>query len=238
VVDMSTTTHPVTASDAFGAVVVDLYRDIHKAIRGELFAVTLSAGRTDPSDRAAKADLARHIAEIAELLELHAEHEDGAVQPLIEAHLPTLAEQIALDHLAFESRTATLAEQGAALVDVDGDTARRQGQRLYLDLASFTSVYLAHQDIEEREVMPALHELLGAEVMLGVHQQIIGSIPPAEMARSLALMLPAMNLDDRTELLGGMQAGAPAEVFGEVWGLAGSVLHPQDTDAVARRLGL
>jgi len=235
---MTITTQSITPSASFDAVVVDLYRDIHKAIRGELFAVTTSAGRTDPTDRAAKVDLARHVAEIVELLELHAEHEDVAVQPLIEAHLPSLGEQIALDHLAFESRTATLAEQAAALVDVDGDTARRQGQRLYLDLASFTGVYLAHQDIEEREVMPALHELLGADAMLGVHQQIIGSIPPAEMARSLALMLPAMNVDDRTELLGGMRAGAPAEVFDDVWALACGVLHPQDTDAVARRLGL
>ena len=36
------------------------------------------------------------------------------------------------------------------------------------------------------------------------------------MAKSLALMLPAMNIDDRTELLGGMQQGAPAEVFAGV----------------------
>jgi len=74
--------------------------------------------------------------------------------------------------------------------------------------------------------------------MLGVHQQIIGSIPPAEMARSLALMLPAMNLDDRTELLGGMQAGAPPEVFAGVWSLAGSVLEARDVAVLARRLAI
>ena len=48
------------------------------------------------------------------------------------------------------------------------------------------------------------------------------------MAQSLALMLPAMNVDGRTELLGGMRAGAPAEVFEGVWSLAGSVLDPTD----------
>ena len=58
------------------------------------------------------------------------------------------------------------------------------------------------------------------------------------MAQSLALMLPAMNIDDRTEMLGGMQAGAPAEVFDGVWGLAGSVLAPADHAALAARLGL
>ena len=58
------------------------------------------------------------------------------------------------------------------------------------------------------------------------------------MAKSLALMLPAMNIDGRTELLGGMRAGAPAEVFDGVWSLAGSVLDPTDLAALAGRLGL
>ena len=40
------------------------------------------------------------------------------------------------------------------------------------------------------------------------------------------------------ELLGGMRAGAAAEVFDGVWGLAGSVLAPEDRVALARRLDL
>ena len=46
-------------------------------------------------------------------------------------------------------------------------------------------------------------------------------------------MLPAMNLDDRAELLGGMRAGAPAEVFQGcgAWP-APSVLAPADHAAL------
>jgi hypothetical protein len=51
-------------------------------------------------------------------------------------------------------------------------------------------------------------------------------------------MLPAMNIDDRTALLGGMRAGAPAEVFEGVWALAGSVLPFEDHRDLARRLDL
>ena len=58
------------------------------------------------------------------------------------------------------------------------------------------------------------------------------------MARSLAIMLPAMNVDGRAELLGGMRAAAPAEVFEGVWSLAGSVLRPADREALAGRLDL
>jgi hypothetical protein len=51
-------------------------------------------------------------------------------------------------------------------------------------------------------------------------------------------MLPAMNIENRLELLGGMRASAPAEAFEGVWGLAGAVLDPADHAALARRLGL
>jgi hypothetical protein len=86
--------------------------------------------------------------------------------------------------------------------------------------------------------MPALEAAVGVEAVVGIHQAILSSIPPEAMAKSLALMLPAMNVDGRSELLGGMRAGAPAEVFEGVWSLAGSVLDPADLAAVASRLGL
>jgi hypothetical protein len=54
----------------------------------------------------------------------------------------------------------------------------------------------------------------------------------------MPLMLPAMNIEDQVELLGGMQAGAPPEVFGGMLGLAHSVLDPTRYAALARRLGV
>lgn len=86
--------------------------------------------------------------------------------------------------------------------------------------------------------MPALEAAVGVEAVVAMHQAILASIPPDEMARSLALMIPAMNIDDRAGLLGGMRAEAPAEVFEGVWGLAGSVLDPADLRALAARLGI
>jgi hypothetical protein len=56
------------------------------------------------------------------------------------------------------------------------------------------------------------------------------------MGVALSLMLPAMNVEDRTELLGGIRMGAPAEVFAQVMGLAQAVLTAADYDALAARL--
>ena len=231
---MTITELPITAVTA--PVTLDLYKDIHKAIRVELFTATAEAGRLDPSQGIARGALAAHVHDIVELLRSHAEHEDAAIQPALEARLPDLAERVAIDHPALEARMDDLVEMAVEQAHLEVADPTAKVQRLYLALASFTGDYLAHQDFEERVIMPALEAAVGVEEVVGMHQAILASIPPDEMARSLAIMIPAMNVDDRTTLLGGMRAGAPAEVFEGVWGLVGSVLEPGDVQALARRL--
>jgi hypothetical protein len=68
---------------------------------------------------------------------------------------------------------------------------RGRTHTLYLDLASFTSDYLTHQAMEEREIMPALDRAIGFEAVLAIHQAIVTSIPPAEFAQTLPLMMQA-----------------------------------------------
>ncbi|WP_426571400.1 hemerythrin domain-containing protein [Aquihabitans sp. McL0605] len=231
----------MTALDTFEvptAVVEDLYRDVHKAIRVGLFTATATAGRTDPNDDAARAGLALSVRDLVDFLDQHAEHEDGAVAPVLEVHLPELGEKITEDHRLFEGRGAYLVDLADAVAEAHPDDRRILLHALYLDLAGFTSIYLAHQDIEERTIMPALEAAVGPEQTFAIHQQILAGIAPDDMARALAMMLPAMNLDDRTDMLSGMQAGAPPEVFQGVFGLASTVLEPADHAALARRLGL
>jgi hypothetical protein len=222
----------------FERVTLNGYRDIHKGIRAELFAVTSAAGTIDPHDRAARADLARHVQSVVDLLVSHAAHEDGVIQPVLEAQLPALAAQIATDHPHVEAQIEEIRDLAVAAVDAADCDVRDDVFRIYIELANFTSVYLAHQDFEEREVAPALERTIGFEGVLALHQAIVGSIPPEEMAQELPLMLRAMNIDDRTELLGAMQHAAPPEVFAGVWSLAKSALDPVDALALGRRLGV
>lgn len=222
----------------FTPVVIDLYRDIHKGLRSELFDVTLLAGRTDPGDRVARTALAARVDEVAELLVGHAHHEDPAIQPPLELHRPDLAEKIASDHERLEARIGAFRDLAADVVAAGAVDWRVRTHQLYLELASFTSAYLEHQDVEERIVMPALEAAVGVEAVGAIKGQIIGGISPAEMAATLPKMLVAMNVDDRVEVLGGMQANAPAEVFAGIWGLAQSVLPAGDFGQLAGRLGL
>jgi hypothetical protein len=218
--------------------VADVYRDIHKGLRSILFSTVSDAGRLDPSDRAARVDMAQRVSSLATLLESHAAHEDGFMQPVIETHQPRLAEIVAADHERFEVRFQDITEMALTLGDGPATDARFVTQQLYLELASFTGAYLQHQDLEERVVNPALEAAIGPEALLEIDAALVANIPPQEMAEALALMIPAMNVDDRTELLGGMKAGAPAEVFAGVWGLVGSVLTPAEVAQVAARIGI
>jgi hypothetical protein len=221
----------------FEQVTLDLYRDIHKAIRAELFAVTTDAGRLDPADVVGRDALARHIGDLTTLLIEHAEHEDGAIGPVLERELPDLAASIELDHEVLEGRIAGLRDQSQTVAAAPVAAARPALHRLYVDLASFTSAYLAHQDVEERVVMPALELAVGVDAVVAIHGAIVGPMPPEELARSLALMIPAMNIEDRTEFFGGFAANAPAPVVDDVWSLVVSVLDPADAAALARRVG-
>lgn len=233
---MTITETPQTT--AFQTVTFDLYRDIHKGIRTDLFDLTSFLGRLDPGDRAGRASAVEKLDWTVGFLVDHAEHEDAAVQPVIEVRLPDLAETIAADHERLEVRLEDLQGMAAEALDAERDARRGAVHRLYVELAAFTSTYLAHQDFEERVVMPALEEAVGVEAVIQIHGAIIGNIPPQKMAESLGVMIPAMNIDDRAEMLGGMRHTAPAEVFAGVWGLAGSVLSPADHAALASRLGI
>lgn len=74
--------------------------------------------------------------------------------------------------------------------------------------------------------------------IVAVDQAIVAGIPPDMMAKSLGFMLPAMNIEDRFEMLSGIQAGAPPEGYAGVWALAGSVLTSADHRALGTRLGI
>ena len=235
---MTATLETPTLGPDVEVVPYDIYRNIHKGIRAELFRVTSLAGSMDPAERCSRERLVEDVTGMFRLLVLHAEHEDDFVQPLIEAHAPFYAEVIASDHPRLEARMVEIQAQVERAATAPAAELAGRIHHVYCDLASFTSAYLDHQDFEERQVMPALAAVMDVEAVVAIDQAIVASIPPDVMAASLGLMLPAMNIDDRADLLGGMRAEAPPEVFAGVWALAGAVLTPADHRALGDRLGL
>ena len=223
---------------ALDAVTVDIYRDIHKGIRNELFAVTLDAGRADPHSDAEVSAVADRWTNLVGLLVAHAQHEEDFVQPVIEQFTPVYAEEIAEAHARLEGQMAQLELLADRAAGSCPEQRRLFAHRLYLGLASFTAAYLEHQEFEEFEVMVMLSQHVSPDELRALDNAIVASISPEMMAQSAAIMLPAMNIEDQTELFSGVRAGAPPEVFGGMMGLARSVLEPVRYDALARNLGI
>jgi hypothetical protein len=235
----TTTTTPLTAETAaLETVTFDMYRDLHSGIRNGLFSVTFAAGQVDPHDAAAVQAVAARWTDLVGVLVAHAEHEDEYIQPVIERFAPGYAAEIADAHPRLEAQMAELEVLADRATDACPEQARLLTHRLYLGLASFTAKYLQHQEFEEFEVMVMLSQHLTFEELLAIDNAIVASIEPDMMARSAALMLPAMNIDDQTELYEGARAGVPAEVFQGMLMLAESVLEPVRYQALQARLGL
>ena len=216
--------------ESFELIPGDIYRNIHKAVRADLFQTVLLAGRTDPADRDQRIVLAATVSDLADFLSFHAHHEDSVLDPMIAEVLPAEAEQILASHQDFDAEIERIRALAALVFDGARTDARASLHELYLSLATFTSRYLAHQEVEERVVMPALLARFGLDGVIAADQRIVSSIPPDALAWGLAKALPAMNPDDRFEMLAPMRAGAPAEVFAAVLEFAAEVL---DAPAVA-----
>src|SRR5262245_50509156 len=118
---MSTTTTTHAALRAAVASDVDMYKNVHKGIRAELFGTTLQAGNTDPSARPAAVALAERFDALVDMLGAHAAHEDDFVQPSIERFAPEAAAVVATDHPAFEDRLVELRTQAWTAVDTPAD---------------------------------------------------------------------------------------------------------------------
>jgi hypothetical protein len=75
-------------------------------------------------------------------------------------------------------------------------------------------------DVEETVHNAALWAAYSDAELLAIHERIVASIPPAEMASVLPWMLPAIAHVERVGMLGGMRAQMPAPVFAGVMQLA------------------
>ena len=159
------------------------------------------------------------------------------MQPLVVAHARELADVVEVQHGDVEDGLAQLARLGDRLASGAAPGRARTAHHLYLDLTRLTSAYLSHQLVEETEVMPALRAAVPTDELFALDMALRASVPPPVMADVMMFMLPAMNLDERADMVGGMSM-APPEVFAVFRAAAQSALSPDDWAALATRVGL
>ncbi len=214
---------------------VDLYRDIHKGLRHSLFDVTFRAGRLDPTDDELLTKLVSESHRVIGLLRDHHKYEEQqAFEAIVDRHVPTLVGLVNDEHHALAERLEWLASRADELAAAPAAARPDIAHVYYLELAAFTSAYLAHLDVEERVVMPALAAACDDAELDGVQAAALATVPPATRAVAMAVMLPALTPTERAALVDGIRATAPPEAFAGVRAIAAEVL----TTAEYSRLGI
>ncbi|MBV9950633.1 MAG: hemerythrin domain-containing protein [Acidimicrobiia bacterium] len=216
----------------------DFFREVHKGLRNALFDLTVACGAADFDDPLTCDRIAARVHGLVSLFHSHHGHEDDFIKPLIQAADPRLDAIVDSGHAEIDSDLLEIEAMADGLVAASGPVAVAAGLDLYRRLALFTASYLAHMAFEEGAVMERLRTSLSTAELFEVDMALRGSIPLDKLLAFAAIMLPAMNTEERTAMLGGLRAGAPDEVFEQVRAVAVRCLEPQDYGTIADRLGL
>jgi hypothetical protein len=186
---------------------LDVYTAVHKMQRARLFDLTVTAGRTDPSDELTIARLAGAVGALVGELTSNAEHEERFIHPLLRAKAPTLTAALDAAHVELDGRLDHLQRVASSqqMPEVDPNA-------LYRALASFTALYIEHLAVEEGEVLPILWEHCSDQELLGILTSFRGSRSPLENLASLLAQLPTLNPAELTQMasLGVDSAELPA----------------------------
>jgi hemerythrin-like domain-containing protein len=223
---------PATDSDS-STESLDLYREVHKGLRLALFELARAAGALDPADRPSSDAFCEQFADVDMMLQTHHAHEDDPLfSALLTDYAPTaLKDRVHAEHVLTDER---LAELRALVAELSQGTDTTEA--IYDAVTTFIAAYLVHMEVEERQVMPAIQNGAPIEKLMAVQMAIRTSVPPLDMCVFLRCMLPAMNPEERTAMLGGMKMGAPPEIFAMFWETAESCLSSTDMATVAGRM--
>lgn len=216
----------------------DFYREVHKGLRRAVFELTVAVGAADFDDPLTRDRMAARVHDLVSLFHSHHGHEDDFIKPLLQAADARLDAIVDGGHVDIDVDLAEIEAMADALVSATGGAAVAAGLALYHRLALFVASYLVHMALEEGEVMRTLRSARSTAELFEVDMALRASIPLDKLLAFAGIMLPAMNTDERTAMLGGLRAGAPDEVFEQVRAVAVRWLDPTDYCTVAHRLGL
>jgi hypothetical protein len=117
--------------------------------------------------------------------------------------------------------------------DASGHAAWRRLQR---GLALFTGENLLHMEVEESHNNAVLQACYTDAELEALHRQILAALSPGQMAMSLRWMLIGSSPAERSLLMAGVRADAPAPVFGAVMDIARENLPARDWNKLAAAL--
>jgi iron-sulfur cluster repair protein YtfE (RIC family) len=215
---------------------IDLYVSIHKALRSFMADTLAAVGRMDADDAEERAATLAQLCSLLDLLEHHAQIEDEFLHVAMQARRPGSASESAAEHEQQRAALRELRRQTDAVGRVAGTTRAGAAQELYRRLSLFVAENLAHMHEEETANNAVLWAEYSDDELAQIHDRIVASIAPQEMAQIIRWMAPSLTPNERATLFDGLQAKAPAEVFQRLLETARPHLAPRDWNKLIFRI--
>ena len=217
---------------------LDIYRDIHKALRMCMGHTLQRVGSADWQDDACVAKACELVQGLADFCEGHLAHENTHVHAAMEARAPGSSDKIAAEHIEHELEIAALrnlANQLAAAQPAQRESAARA---LYQTLALFIAHNMVHMHVEETQNNAVLWSSYTDAEILDIEQRLVADIAPPMMMLSMRWMIPGMSHPERVAKFSGIKAGAPKPVFDALMHVARETLNDTEWGKLARALQL
>jgi hypothetical protein len=230
--------HAVAAAAHTDAPRFDVYTGIHKALRAFMHDTLTQLGRVDAADPFALGPVLDQVDELLAELRHHVRNEDDFVHAAIEARRPGGAARTGGDHAEHLAEIALLEDEVRALRTARPEQRAPAALRLYRELAAFVGENLRHMQVEETANHAALWSLYTDAELAALHDRLMASLPPQEMAVVVRWMARALAPQELTALFVDARAKMPAEPFDALFGLACAELGPVRRDALRCAVGL
>ena len=217
---------------------LDLYTPIHKALRAWMFDTVTALGRVDGLDDDVTEQALARVSALLDVCRGHILHEQTHMHPPVREAVRLDALEADTDHEHHAHVMGTLVSMVQAVRTSQGDDRFRTLTRLYRQLALFVAENLTHMHLEETEHNGWLWSRFSDAELGAIHDTLVGSIPPREMADILRWMLPSLSPRERLEMLCDMRGKMPPGAFEGVLQLAQQVLPVHDWAALCRQLDI
>ncbi|MBK1715740.1 hemerythrin domain-containing protein [Rubrivivax gelatinosus] len=219
------------AAAAVPATRFDIYVFIHKALREFMHHTVAAVGAMDVADAGERAEVCDQVELLLATLRGHVQHENDFIHTAIEARRPGGAADTTEDHVGHLEAIANLEDEAHALRSAAPGQRAALALRLYRHLAVFVGENLLHMQVEETHNNAALWALYRDDELLELHERLMATIPPQEMALVLRWMAMALSVPELAILFAELRAKAPPQA---VEALLGVVREPVPAPRWAR----
>jgi hypothetical protein len=216
----------------------DIYGPIHKALRHCMADTLIKLGTLDPHNAAEKKLVLDDLDALLATMIGHLKHENDFIHKAIEARRPGGAQRTAEDHAEHLDSIASLEDESRALRNASPEQSMEFAQRLYSHLAVFVGENYIHMLVEETQNNALLWALYNDAELEALHDLLLASIPPTEMAEAVRWMALALNIYELTAMFTDMRQKAPAPAFEAMLDVAQRRMPTPRWAALARSLGL